>query len=36
MERIKAEAPIWKREEWADGRREWVHPDGVATGEGQA
>jgi molybdopterin synthase catalytic subunit len=32
MERIKAEAPIWKREEWADGRREWVHPDGAATG----
>ncbi|MFM9059002.1 MAG: molybdenum cofactor biosynthesis protein MoaE [Planctomycetaceae bacterium] len=29
MERIKAEVPIWKREEWADGRREWIHP-GVA------
>lgn len=26
MDRIKAEVPIWKCEEWADGRREWVHP----------
>lgn len=28
MERIKAEVPIWKREEWADGLREWIHPGG--------
>lgn len=28
MERIKAEVPIWKCEEWADGRREWIHPGG--------
>lgn len=28
MERIKADVPIWKREEWADGRREWIHPGG--------
>ena len=26
MERIKADVPIWKCEEWADGRREWMHP----------
>lgn len=26
MERIKAEAPIWKCEEGADGGRTWVHP----------
>jgi len=29
MERLKAEVPIWKREEWADGRREWIHPAGA-------
>lgn len=29
MERIKADVPIWKCEEWADGRREWLHPGGV-------
>ena len=28
MERIKADVPIWKCEEWADGRREWIHPAG--------
>lgn len=28
MDRIKAEVPIWKCEEWADGSREWIHPDG--------
>lgn len=28
MERIKADVPIWKREAWADGRREWIHPGG--------
>ena len=27
MERIKAEAPIWKCEEAADGGRTWVHPE---------
>jgi molybdopterin synthase catalytic subunit len=32
MERIKAEVPIWKREEWADGRREWIHPAGAPGG----
>lgn len=32
MERIKADVPIWKREEWADGRREWIHPGGPPGG----
>lgn len=27
MERIKREVPIWKCEERADGRREWIHPE---------
>jgi molybdopterin synthase catalytic subunit len=26
MDTIKAEVPIWKKERWADGREEWVHP----------
>jgi len=28
MEEIKRQVPIWKCEEYADGRREWVHPGG--------
>jgi len=28
MEEIKRQVPIWKCEEHADGRREWVHPGG--------
>ncbi len=24
---LKKEVPIWKREYWADGSEEWVHPD---------
>ena len=30
MERIKREAPIWKREEGDDGIQAWVHPDAGA------
>lgn len=26
MDTIKHEAPIWKREHWADGAEEWIHP----------
>ena len=26
---LKKEVPIWKREFWADGSTEWVHPDGA-------
>ncbi len=26
MDTIKEVVPIWKKEEWADGGREWVHP----------
>ena len=33
MERIKAEAPIWKCEEGADGTRRWVHPEHEKSGE---
>ncbi len=26
MDRIKEVVPIWKKENWADGNTEWVHP----------
>lgn len=26
MDRIKHVVPIWKRENWADGTSQWVHP----------
>jgi molybdopterin synthase catalytic subunit len=24
---LKELVPIWKKENWADGRTEWVHPN---------
>ena len=26
MEELKVSVPIWKKENWADGSTEWVHP----------
>jgi molybdopterin synthase catalytic subunit len=26
MDTIKEQTPIWKREHWADGGADWVHP----------
>jgi molybdopterin synthase catalytic subunit len=26
IDEIKERVPIWKKENWADGRTEWVHP----------
>jgi molybdopterin synthase catalytic subunit len=26
IDRLKEVVPIWKKENWADGRTEWVHP----------
>jgi len=26
IDTLKKDVPIWKREEWADGSTEWVHP----------
>ena len=26
IDRLKQLVPIWKKENWADGRTEWVHP----------
>lgn len=34
MARIKREVPIWKCEEWADGRRAWVHAEPTAAANG--
>jgi hypothetical protein len=34
MDRIKHEVPIWKCEERADGRREWIHPEPPADAAG--
>jgi molybdopterin synthase catalytic subunit len=28
IDRLKEMVPIWKKENWADGRSEWVHPQG--------
>lgn len=33
IDTLKALVPIWKRENWADGTSEWVHP-GVPSGIG--
>ncbi|CAN5693705.1 molybdenum cofactor biosynthesis protein MoaE [soil metagenome] len=32
MDLIKQEVPIWKKETWADGGEEWVHPGLDTTG----
>jgi molybdopterin synthase catalytic subunit len=34
IDTIKQEVPIWKKENWADGTAEWVHP-GLAPAAGQ-
>jgi molybdopterin synthase catalytic subunit len=31
IDRLKELVPIWKKENWADGKTEWVHPGSVAT-----
>ncbi len=37
IDRLKEIVPIWKKENWADGSTEWVHPGQPpsAAGEGQ-
>jgi molybdopterin synthase catalytic subunit len=29
IDRLKEVVPIWKKENWADGSTEWVHPGGA-------
>ncbi len=32
IDTLKKDVPIWKREQWTDGTREWIHP-GIKEGE---
>jgi molybdopterin synthase catalytic subunit len=32
MDTIKQQTPIWKKEIYADGRTEWIHPETSVTG----
>src|SRR5947208_1441832 len=34
IDRLKELVPIWKKENWADGSTEWVHPDAPGAGCG--
>lgn len=31
IERIKEMVPIWKKEHWADGTSQWIHPSGATA-----
>jgi molybdopterin synthase catalytic subunit len=33
IDSLKHDVPIWKREQWADGSQEWVHPGMKQEGE---
>jgi molybdopterin synthase catalytic subunit len=33
IDRLKELVPIWKKENWADGTSEWVHPGETAPGK---
>ncbi len=33
IDELKALVPIWKKENWADGSTEWVHPGVVGGGQ---
>ena len=33
IDSLKRDVPIWKREQWADGSTEWVHPGLKTEGE---
>ncbi len=35
VDTLKQEVPIWKREHWADGSPEWVHPQPTAANQGE-
>lgn len=32
IDRLKETVPIWKKENWADGSTEWVHPEKTEQG----
>ncbi|MGH8182949.1 MAG: molybdenum cofactor biosynthesis protein MoaE [Rhodanobacteraceae bacterium] len=31
IDEVKARVPIWKREHYAEGESEWLHPDGTSV-----
>jgi len=33
IDEVKARVPIWKRERYADGRPQWLHPEPAQAGE---
>jgi molybdopterin synthase catalytic subunit len=33
IDRLKELVPIWKRERWADGSTEWVHPESAGAAD---
>jgi molybdopterin synthase catalytic subunit len=33
IDSLKHDVPIWKREQWADGTTEWIHPGMQKEGE---
>lgn len=35
MEQVKRDVPIWKRETFAGGKTEWIHPDRVEASCGE-
>ena len=35
VDTLKTEVPIWKRDYWADGSSEWIHPEGATPGQNQ-
>ena len=34
IDRLKELVPIWKKEQWADGSTEWVHPESAGVTDG--
>ena len=36
IDELKVRVPIWKKENWADGQTEWVHPGGPGVALGPA
>lgn len=35
IDRLKESVPVWKKENWADGSTEWVHPGGGRGPKGE-
>ena len=36
IDSLKDRVPIWKKEVWADGTEEWVHPGQLPTSDGKS